>query len=123
MAPAVPDARINAPFAASRGDRRVSGVAPGAAAITAIACPPTMPAAPAALAATAIARSLRSFNSAASRPSPLSGWRAISENASVSNASPDRIAMPSPNTTCAVGRPAHRVVVHGRQVVMDQEYV
>jgi hypothetical protein len=60
-----------------------------------------MPVAPAAVAITATTRSFRAMTTG----SALAGWRAIRPNASVSSPSPARIAIPSPATTCSVGRP------------------
>jgi hypothetical protein len=66
-----------------------------------IACPPTIPTGPAARAITPITRS-RLAAVAALAPG---GTRASTWNASVSSPSPARMAMPSPATTCKVGRP------------------
>ena len=58
-------------------------------------------------AASATSCSVRSFLIATSG-SGKSGSRAISAKASACSPSPARIAMPSPNTTCEVGRPRRR---------------
>jgi hypothetical protein len=104
-APADADARIKAPVFRACIARRPSPskVEPEPAASRSIAWPPTMPHGPAASATIRIAASLRAASAGSA------GSRAISANASVSRASPARIAWPSPKTTWLVGRPRRSV--------------
>ena len=109
IAPAAAEARISAPVffacitrtpsASSGGARRPTGS--GVTQARSIAWPPTMPTGPAAVAIVCDHAELARHDAG----SLVRGSRASRANASVSRPSPARMAMPSPATTCSVGRP------------------